>query len=238
MKIIFSIIISIFLSLCLSYFLFFQRLPESMQLEGYLNFLTDKNALGGLIGGFIGMMAIMLTVVLPFLTNLPSMFHDYFNARKLSERPLSSLGRIMHMKKNGENSILEIFYKNHTKSFDVPNALLTEDLSEGSSVTVLYDPNDINNSYLDLSSNINNSTTEISNSNTVFKILELTPKFAITPKSYEIIGEIHGDKYQGQKASLIYELNNNELKTLVPGKIYPCFISGDNDNYRIDIELN
>ena len=238
MKVIFSIIISIILSLCLSYFLFFQRLPESMQLEGYINFLKNKDALGGLIGGFIGMMAIILTVVLPFLTNLPNMLHDYFNARKLSEKPLSSLGRVMHIKRNGENSILDVFYNNNTKSFDVPNALLTEGLSEGSSVTVLYDPNDIDNSYLDFSSNINNSTTEISNSNTVFKILELTPKFAITPKSYEIIGEIHGDKYQGQKASLIYELNNNELKTLVPGKIYPCFISGDNDNYRIDIELN
>lgn len=238
MKLILSIIISIFLSLCLSYFLFFQRLPESIQLEGFLNFLTNKDALGGLIGGFIGMMAIMLTVVLPFLKNLPSMFHDYFNARKLSEKPLSSLGRLMHIKRNGENSILDVFYNNHTKSFDVPNALLTENLSEGSSVTVLYDPNDINNSYLDLSSNINNSTTEISNSNTVFKILELTPKFAITPKSYEIIGEIHGDKYQGQKASLIYELNNNELKTLAPGKIYPCFISGNNNDYKIDIELN
>jgi hypothetical protein len=53
MKLIFSIIISILLSLCLSYFLFFQRLPESMQLEGYINFLTNKDALGGLIGGVI-----------------------------------------------------------------------------------------------------------------------------------------------------------------------------------------
>ena len=238
MKIAFSIIISIILSLCLSYFLFFQRLPESMQLEGYINFLKNKDALGGLIGGFIGMMAIMLTIVIPFLSNLPSMFHDYFNARKLSEQPLSSLGRIMHIKKNGENSILDVFYKNHTKTFDVPNALLTEDICEGSTVAVLHDPNDIDNSYLDLSSNINNSTTEISNSNTAFKLLELTPKFDITPKSYEVIGEIHGDKYQGQKASLIYELNNNELKTLVPGKIYPCFISGNNNDYKIDIELN
>lgn len=237
MKLIFSIIISIFLSLCLSYALFFQRLPESMQLEGYINFLTNKNALGGLIGGFIGMMAIMLTVVIPFLTKFPSILHNFLNSKKLSEQPKSSVGRIMHINKNEGNSILDVFYSNHTKSFDVPNSLLTEDINEGSSVTVLYDPNDIDNSYLDLSSNINNTSTEITNSNTVFKVLELTPKFSITPKSYEIIGEIHGEKYQGQKASLIYELSNNELKILAPGKIYPCFISGDNDNYRIDIEL-
>lgn len=237
MKLIFSIIISILLSLCLSYFLFFQRLPESMQLEGFLKFLANKDALGGLIGGFIGMMAVMLTVVSPFLKNLSNKFHNFLNSRKLSDQPLSSLGRIIHINKNEENSILDVFYHNHTKSFDVPNALLTEDISEGNSVTVLHDPNDIDNSYLDLSSNMSNTTTETTNSNTVFKILELTPKFAITPKSYEITGEIHGNNYQGQKASLVYELNNNELKTLVPGKIYPCFISGDKDDYRIDIEL-
>lgn len=237
MKLIFSIIVSIFLSFCLSYFLFFQRLPESMQLEGYINFLTNKDALGGLIGGFIGMMALMLTIIIPFLTNLPSTIHTYLTTKKLSGKPKSSLGRIMYVNKGEDNSVLNVFYNNHTKSFDVPNALLTEDICEGSSVTVLYDPNDIENAYLDLSSDISNTVNEIENSNTVFKILELTPKFTVTPKSYEIIGEIHGGKYQGQKESLVYKLSNNELKTLVPGKIYPCFISGNNDDYRIDIEL-
>lgn len=238
MKLIISVILSIILTLVLIYFTFFQKLPESIQLEGFISFLNNKSALGGLIGGFIGMMALNLLVIMPFFSNLPGKITELITTKKFSSGPDKVSGRVTHLKNGTEYSIIEVLYNDHKKKFNMPNSLISNNINEGSSVTVFFDPNDIDNSYLDLSNTIKVTKKEITTPSTVFKLLELTPKFDLAPNSYEIIGEIYGGKLQGKKASLVYKLNGNEIKNLTPGKIYPCIISGESTDYSIDIKLN
>ena len=235
-----SSILSLILSFLFIYFVFFLSQPEYIRINGFINFLMTKDALGGLIGGFIGMMALNLIVIFPFLISLPTTIHKWITAKKFSSKPNKASGKILNIIEKPDLTILDITYNQIRKSFEIPSILLTNEIKETMTVVVFYDPSSPSNSYLDLldNSNDNNSIKINSDTNAVFKLLEITPKFDITSKSYELIGEIHSDKFKGQKASLIYELKNQDLNILIPGKIYPCSVSGSTNNYNIDIELS
>ena len=235
-----SSILSLILSFLFIYFAFFLSQPEYIRINGFINFLMTKDALGGLIGGFIGMMALNLIVIFPFIITLPSTVHKFVTEKKFGSKPNKTTGKILNIVEKSDLTILDITYNEIRKSFEIPSILITKEIKEAMTVVVFYDPSTPSNSYLDLLSNANNNSSITSNrdTNSVFKLLEITPKFDITPKTYELIGEIHSEDFKGQKASLIYELKNQDLNTLTPGKIYPCSVSGSTNNYNIDIELS
>ncbi len=240
MIIFFSTILSLILTFSISYFIFFLELPESIKIDGFISFLMTKDAFGGLIGGVIGMMALNLILIMPLLISLPNTIHSFITAKKLKKAPKQATGKILSIDIGTKSSTLDISYINHRKLFKVPNSLLTNEIRDIKNVTVFYDPSDPNNSYIDLipkSHDAQNTETK-GGSNSVFKLLELTPKFDLTPSSYELIGEIHSAKFKGQKASLVYELKNKDLNALVPGKIFPCAVSGSTDDYSIDINID
>ena len=235
-----SSILSLILSFLFIYFAFFLSQPEYIRINGFINFLMTKDALGGLIGGFIGMMALNLIVIFPFIITLPSTVHKFVTEKKFGSKPNKTTGKILNIVEKSDLTILDITYNEIRKSFEIPSILLTKEIKEAMSVVVFYDPSTPSNSYLDLLSNVNDNSSITSNrdTNSVFKLLEITPKFDITTKTYELIGEIHSEDFKGKKASFVYKLEQQDLDKIVPGKIYPCSISGNIDNYSIDIEID
>lgn len=235
MLLIISTVLSALMSFSLVYFIFFLSLPESIKINGFINFLMSKDAIGGLIGGFIGMMALNLIVILPFLITLPQKIRETINSQKLKKLPIKTIGKILNIERKSNTSILDISFNNYRKSFSVPNILTTDNLNSNRCVTVFYDPSNPENSYLDLI--IDSKTPSENPENSVFKLLEINPKFDVSSNSYQLIGEIHSESFKGQKASLVYELDNKMLSSIIPGKIFPCTVSGMTNNYNIDIEI-
>jgi hypothetical protein len=228
-----GILISVVLTLALLYFMFLEISPESIIDLGFINFLIDNP--GPAFGGLIGMIAVSFLVVLPILMSIPSSIHTMLNQRKIKGKPIKVTGRVLQLTQGLTHTNIEVIYADHKRVFEVDNRVVSTPVNRGSDMTVVYDSKNKQNAYLDFFDQMIQESSSIAQSDTLFKLLEITPRFEVSKNSFELLGELHGGEFQGKKASLVYELARDEISRYQPGTLYPCVISGSTDNYTISI---
>ncbi|WP_028672078.1 hypothetical protein [Saccharospirillum impatiens] len=226
--------LSMVLTLALMYFMFMQNSPPVILDLGFVNYLI-KNA-GAAIGGLIGMLALSFFAILPMLASIPATFKEMMSQRRLSRQPIQVTGKVVTATTEGLNhTLIRVSYAGQTNAFQVDNRVLMSAVERGTELTVFYDPKNKSNAYIDFIGSLEEDRSRIVQSGTVIKILEITPKFTVTPDSFEILGELHGGSFTAQKVSMVFELQREDLSRYSPGAILPCEVSGSTDNYSISI---
>lgn len=228
-----GLIISVLLALTLLYIMFMQSSPELILDLGFINFLVDNP--GAAIGGLIGMVALTFTVILPVLASIPTNIKEIVEQRKLSSNPIKVIGQVLTLTRGSTHSSLELIYAMHKKTFQIDNRVLSPSIERGQRLTVFYDPKNKDNAYVDIVGSLEQENSSTKKSDTLFKLLEITPKFDVGPTSFELIGELYGDVFEQQKVSLICQLPRDEISRYAPGTLFPCVVSGSKANYTISI---
>jgi hypothetical protein len=236
MKYIISFLIAVVILFLYSYFFFFDKMPESIQIHGYINYMTK--APSAFFGGFIGIFAASFFSFTPAVMKFPGYILSLKDRFKLSSDPIKSTGKIISKKVNHNNTNLVIQYSVHQKEFSVDNRVLTNSLSIGDEVTVFYDPNNPQLAYIDFHLESEELALNIKESKTIFKLLDITPRFDLSPNSFELTGELYGEKYNKQKSSFIHSFQSNDIEDLVPGKLLPCLITKTEDSFSIQLSIN
>jgi hypothetical protein len=189
-------------------------------------------------GGFIGIFAASFFSFTPAVMKFPGYILSLKDRFKLSSDPIKSTGKIISKKVNHNNTNLVIQYSVHQKEFSVDNRVLTNSLSIGDEVTVFYDPNNPQLAYIDFHLESEELALNIKESKTIFKLLDITPRFDLSPNSFELTGELYGEKYNKQKSSFIHSFQSNDIEDLVPGKLLPCLITKTEDSFSIQLSIN
>lgn len=226
-------IIAVVLAFVLLYLVFMQNSPEQIIDLGFINFLLDNP--GAALGALIGMLAVSFTVILPALTSIPKSIREFANQRRLSQLPIKVTGQVITSIRSVTHTSIEVTYAGVNNNFRVDNRLLSQNLARGSNLLVFYDPRNKANAYIDIIGSLEQDNSVITDSGTVFKLLEITPRFDINSNSFELIGELYGSDFEAQKASLVYEFSLAEVSHYTPGKLYPCTVHGAKGNYSISI---
>ncbi len=234
LKFFISFIISITLTVIITYFLIFNSLPESIRELGYFHHLMrTPNIPFGMITGF---MAASYFALVPFIFLIPVKLKEIKSTTTLTNKPIKTTGHINNID-IGENEIgVDIHYNDTRKVFKINKKALQKELEVGDSITVYYDPKKPSQAYLDLSHLPEDSqASNIGKADTLFKLLNITPKFNIHKNAFELLGEIYGEDFQGKESSIILNLSREELTHYTPGKLFPCLITGTKNDYSIQL---
>lgn len=233
MMIVIGFTISLVLALALLYVMFIQTSPSVILDLGFVSYLSD-NA-GTALGGLIGMVALTFVVVLPVLANIPGTIRKVRGQRRLRSQPIETLGTVISSTQNADHTLIELAYTGHRKAFPIDNRLFTAPIEPGTQFKVFYDPGNKNNAYVDVIGSYEQQHADITHSDTLFKLLKITPRFDVSPQSFELVGELYGGAFDAQKASLVCQVNREELSRFTPGRLLPCVVSGYKDNYSISM---
>ena len=239
LKISTSLILACLITFGFTYFIFFGNLPDPLKEQGYLSLMLTQPA--GFVGGFIGAYIASYYSFSPAVLTIPARLQESLGKFTLSTQPIKTNGRINSIEKQLHTTILTIAYDGHTKAFTLDNEVFHTPLTKGQSIVIFYDPNKKDQAYLDLLADSTEKTQtieSISSSDTMFKLLEITPEFSLGTGMYEVFGEIYGEKYEGQKAKFAHQFGIDDLSSLIPGRILPCRINGNGDNLSISLILN
>lgn len=239
-----SAIIGILFFFLFSYVLIYSRYPASITNLGYINFMATNT--GALIGGLAGALMASYFAFTPSLLGYIKKFKKNNDKLSFPSPPKSTTGQVTHKQTFGNNTTLNVVYDNHQKNFELDSRVVPSHIQKNSQVSVFYDPNDKNKSYLDLNTTNPQQTMYSSpnqllnepNFDAVFKLIEITPKFDLGNGNYELIGELFGEGFNGDKSSLIAQFQHDQLSTLIPGKLFPCIVSGEKENLSIQLKLH
>lgn len=226
-------IISLALALALLYFMFIQTSPGVILDLGFISYLSS-NA-GTALGGLIGMMALTFLVILPMLVKIPGTLREMLGQRRLRRQPEKTTGNVVSSTQGVDYTSIELTYSGHRQVFRIDNRVLTAPLEPGTELIVYYDPANKSNAYIDVLASLDQQHTHITQSDTLFKLLDITPRFDVSPQSFELVGELYGGSFDAQKASLVCQFNREELGRFTPGTLLPCIVSGSKDNYTISM---
>lgn len=233
MLIVVGIMMSLVLALALLYFMFIQTSPSAILDLGFVSYLAG-NA-GTALGGLIGMMALTFFVILPMLAKIPGTVRETLNQRRFRRTPERTTGSVVNSTQGVDYTSIELTYLGHRQVFRIDNRVLTAPLEPGTELIVFYDPANKSNAYIDVLGSLDQQHTHITQSDTLFKLLEITPRFDVSPQSFELVGELYGGSFDAQKASLVCQFNREELGRFTPGTLLPCIVSGSKDNYTISM---
>jgi hypothetical protein len=235
-KLIISLIVAIIIFFLYTYFMIFNRMPESIQVQGYLNYITQSPS--GFLGAFIGSLAASFFAFTPSIMKIPKSLFNLTNKFTLTAEPIKSIGKVTNKKSHTTHTTLAIQYDGNQKEFNIDNRVFIKPISVSDEVTVFYDPNDPQLAYIDFHLESEELVLNIKESKTLFKLLDITPRFDLSPNSFELTGELYGEKYNKQKSSFIHSFQSNDIVDLVPGKLLPCLITKTEDSFSIQLSIN
>lgn len=235
------ILISAFLAILLSflYLKIFQssKFPDSILNGGFINFLIKNHQ--QIIGVMIGFMAASYFAFTPWLMNIPNSLNGTIinKSSSLKNEPVKTIGKIIEIHTTNKNTELSIHYDGNNKKFIINNKVIQDRLKVGDNITVFYDPKNTELAYLDFcnSLDLDEKVQTIQDSDVLFKLIEITPRFDMGSNIFELLGEFHGGQYQGKKGSLIHEFPREDIAQYTPGSLFPCVISGTKNNYSIKL---
>ena len=208
-------------------------MPEAIQIQGYISYITQASS--AFFGTYIGAFAASFFAFSPAIMKIPKHLLGLKNRFILSSDPVNSNGKVINIQASKNHTDLTILYNSHEKTFNVDNRAIITPLSKGDEVTVFYDPNNPDIAYLDFHYANEELKSSFKESETLFKLLDITPRFDINRDSFELSGEIHGGEYQGRKASIIHDFPRAEAHKLIPGTLFQCIITGNENNYNIQL---
>lgn len=232
-KILISLLVATVLFTIFIYFFFFRMYPQSTIDLGFIRFISS--APEGLIGGFIGMFVASYFSFTPSIMAIPEKLSTIKGNFKLSTQPIKTEGRIIGKNVTAESTELSIHYDGNRKVFNVNNKAIHGSIKVGDDITVYYDPNNTELPYLDFFKSLDEEIQTIQDSDVLFKLIDITPRFDMGNNIFELLGEFHGGQYQGKKGSLIHEFPREDIAQYTPGRLFPCVISGTKDNYSIQL---
>ena len=233
MKYVISLFLATTITFLYSYFLLFDKMPESIQVNGYIHYIMK--APSAFFGAFIGAYAASFFAFSPTIMKIPGHLLSSKGRFTMSSEPIKAIGKLISKNVTQSHTNLLIQYDNRQTMFSVDNRVISCPLSNGNEVVVYYDPNKPELAYIDFYQINEITESNIKKSETLFKLLDITPKFDISKNSFELLGEIYGGDYQGKKASMIISLPREEIAHYTPGKLLPCIINGTKNDYSIQL---
>ncbi len=146
------------------------------------------------------------------------------------------IGKILHIEHSGltvnnrPRFQIRAEYNSTIKTFDNLSEQVQFHLKVGDSAVIYQQPNASTNAYLNIEETIeyNTNPTAVS-SNAMFKIIDITPNFAKGANTYEITGEVHIDKGDLFKATIIQTLTPQQATGINPGNLVSCLVEGEED---------
>ncbi len=139
------------------------------------------------------------------------------------------IGKILHIEHSGltvnnrPRFKIRAEYGSTIKTFDNLSEQVQFHLKVGDSAVIYQQPNIPSNAYLNIEETMEyNKTPVTAPSNAMFKIIDITPNFAKGTNMYQITGEVHMNKGNLFKASIIQTLTPQQATGINPGKLVSC----------------
>jgi hypothetical protein len=206
------------------------------QAEGYITFiLASPNSLIGII---IGAFTTSLFVIAPAIMKWPTEYIGFQNRLIFSSDPIKATGIITNIISDEADTKISVSYNSTEHEFNLDNRALNSNLSQGDSVTVFYENGNPEKAYLDFYSKEEKIAPNKSEQGTLFKLIDITPRFDLSDSLFELTGELHGGDLQGRKVSIMHGFDANEIHNYTPGKLFPCSITGSDNDYKISLIIN
>lgn len=147
MKYILSFALAVIITFLYSFFLVFDKMPESIQVQGYINYIAKSPSV--FFGAFIGAFAASFFAFTPTIMKFPGYLLGARNRFTISSDPIRSAGTVIAKQLTQSHTNLTIRYNSHQQNFSVDNRVIPSPLSNGDEVVIYYDPDRPELAYID-----------------------------------------------------------------------------------------